>query len=283
MTQSFAGGAGLRLGQGLDVGVGFGLDPGTDPGDHDGDVVVAAAQVGQVEEVAAGVRGVEVAAESAELGVFDRPGETVGAEQEDVSLLDRERPFDVDLDARVGAKAPGDDVPGDRLGRLLGREVVPADEFPGQAVVEGKLVDPPAADPVDPRVADVGDQRPFGHQQEGGAGGSHPLEVAVGGGLAVDDPADLLVGLGDRLGRGACLGLVVVVRDVVAGELAGKLADGVGPHPVGDHEEVAARLPGLDLRGADDRVAILVVRPTHAGVGRGSLDDDVVPVHIQAL
>ena len=82
-------------------------------------------------------------------------------------------------------------------------------------------------DPVDARVADVGDQGPFGQEQEGRAGRPHPLEVAVGRGPAVDQGADLAVGLGDRLGRGARLGLHVVVRDVVAGHLAGQLADGV--------------------------------------------------------
>ena len=51
---------------------GVGLDPGADPEDDDGDVVGPAAEVGQVDQVAAGVLGVEVAGEGAELGVVDR-------------------------------------------------------------------------------------------------------------------------------------------------------------------------------------------------------------------
>ena len=72
-----------RLAEGfwcVDLG-GVGLDPGADPDDQDGDVVEAAAEVGQVDEVAAGVVGVEVPGEGAELVVVDRPGEAVGAEQ----------------------------------------------------------------------------------------------------------------------------------------------------------------------------------------------------------
>ena len=37
-----------------------------------------------------------------------------------------------------------------------------------------------AADAIDARVADVGDQGPFGQQEQGRAGGPHPLEVAIG-------------------------------------------------------------------------------------------------------
>ena len=38
-----------------------GIDPGADPDDQDGDVVQAAAEVGQVDQVAAGVARVEIA------------------------------------------------------------------------------------------------------------------------------------------------------------------------------------------------------------------------------
>jgi hypothetical protein len=57
----------------------------------------------------------------------------------------------------------------------------------------------------------------------------------------------------------------------------------VSAHSVGDHVQVAALPPALDLRGADDGVAILIIGATHAGVGRGGVDDDVVPVHDPAL
>ena len=113
-------------------------------------------------------------------------------------------------------------------------------QLPDQAVVERELVDPAVADPVDARVADVRDQDPFGQEQEGRAGRPHPLEVAVGRGPAVDQRADLAKGLDDRLDGRAHLGLLVVVWDDVAGHLAGQLPDGVGTHPVGDHEDMAA-------------------------------------------
>ena len=89
--------------------------------------------------------------------------------------------------------------------------------------------------------------------------------------------------LDDRFGRGAGSGLHIVVRDQVAGHLAGKLADGVGPHSVGDHEDVPPLPPSLLVRRADGREAILIIRATHARVGRGGVDDDVVPVHSLTL
>ena len=76
-----------------------------------------------------------------------------------------------------------------------------------------------------------------------------------------------------------CLGLHVVVRDQVAGHLAGQLADGVRTHAVGDHEDMPAAPPDLGVRGPDGRVTVLVVRAPHARVGCRRVDDDVVPVH----
>ena len=215
------------------------------------------------------------AAKAPSARVLDRAGEAVGAEQVRVAQGHRQRALDVHLHVGVGPEAAGDDVAGHRAGRLHRVHVVAADQLPDQAVVEGHLVDPPRPDPVDPRVADVGDQGPLGQQEEGRAGGAHPLEVFIGGGLAVDQGADLAVGLGHRLGGRAVAGLEVVVGDVVAGHLAGQLPHGVGPHAVGDHEQVAATLPGLGVGGPDDRMAVLVVRAPHPGVGRGSLDDGV--------
>ncbi len=78
-------------------------------------------------------------------------------------------------------------------------------------------------------------------------------------------------------------GLHVVVRDQVAGHLAGQLADGVGTHPIGDEENMPTLPPGLGVRRADNRVAILVVRATHTRIRRGCVDDHVVPVHDPTL
>ena len=57
----------------------------------------------------------------------------------------------------------------------------------------------------------------------------------------------------------------------------------MGTHSVGDHEDVSALPPSIRMRGADRRVAILIVRATHARVGRGRVDDNVVPVHSLTL
>ena len=86
------------------------VDPGTDPDDLNGNVVKAAAKVGQVDQVAASVSWVETSCESADLMVVDRSGEAVGAKQEDVGELNGQRPLDVDLDVWLRPQAASDDV-----------------------------------------------------------------------------------------------------------------------------------------------------------------------------
>ena len=82
----------------------IGIDPGADPDDLDRDVVQAAAQIGQVDQVAAGVARVEIPREGADLLVVDRPGEAVGAEQVDVAELDGQRALEIDLDFGSGPR-----------------------------------------------------------------------------------------------------------------------------------------------------------------------------------
>ena len=91
--------------------------------------------------------------------------------------------------------------------------------------------------------------------------------------------ADFLKRLGDCLPRGADLGLHVIVGDEVAGHLAGKFADRVGAHSVGDHEDVPAVLPDLLVGSPHSRVTILVVQAPHPLVGICRVDDDIIPVH----
>ena len=83
--------------------------------------------------------------------------------------------------------------------------MVAPDQLPDQAVIERELIDPPLADPVDPRIAHMRDQSPFGQEQERRAGRAHALEVAIGRRPAVDQGADLAERLDDGLGRGARL------------------------------------------------------------------------------
>ena len=138
-----------------------GIDPGADPHDHDGDVVEPPAEVGQMNEIAAGVAGVEMSGEGPELVVGHGPGKAVGAEQEHVGEVDLERALEVHLDFGLGPEATRDDVLGHGDVGLLGRQVVPADELPDKTMIERELVDPALPDAVDARVSHVGDERPF--------------------------------------------------------------------------------------------------------------------------
>src|SRR5262249_46110548 len=65
--------------------------------------------------------------------------------------------------------------------------------------------------------------------------------------------------------------------------LAGELADGVGPHPIGNQEDMAALPPTLGVRSPDHRETVLIIRTTHPRVGRGCVDNDVFPVHSPIL
>ena len=109
------------------------------------------------------------------------------------------------------------------------------------------------------------------------------MKVAIRRGPAVDQRADFTECLGDGFRRRAGPGFHVGVGNQVAGHLAGELADGVGSHPVGDHEDVAPLPPGRRVRRAHRRMAVLIVRATHARIRRGRVDDDVVPVHSLTL
>ena len=104
--------------------------------------------------------GVEIVARGDEypldLLVGDHRGEPVGAEQEEVAVLRRERE-EVDLDLGVGAERASDDR-ALRVGLgLLGREAAAANELRDQGVILGQLGELVLAQQVGARVADVPD------------------------------------------------------------------------------------------------------------------------------
>ena len=179
-----------------------GIDPGADPDDQDRDVVQAAAQVGQVDEVPAGVaRDGSSPAKAPSSWSSTGPGEPVGAEQDRRRRARRPAAPRCRPRSRLRAEAAGDHVLGDGDPGLFRGQVIATDQLPDQAVIERELIDPLAADAIDPRIADVRDQGPFGQQQQRRAGRPHPLEFAIGRGPAVDQGADVAERLDDRLGR----------------------------------------------------------------------------------
>ena len=77
----------------------------------DGDVVRAAAQIGEVHEQAAGLLRRQFAGDDADFRVLHVPGQPVGAQDINVAGQNRVRPFDVDLHVRLRAQRTRDHVP----------------------------------------------------------------------------------------------------------------------------------------------------------------------------
>src|ERR1044071_5517498 len=132
-----------------------------------GDVVVAAALVGEVDEDG---RHVAVAVAGQHLGqLLDGQvvGQAVGAEHEAVARLHRQ-PLQVGLDARLEPDRPGDDVAEARLLCLLGRDQAGPDLLLDPRLIPAELPRPPVAVEIGARVADVRHVRvPAVEQQRG--------------------------------------------------------------------------------------------------------------------
>ena len=137
--------------------------------------------------------------EGADLLVVHRTRQTVGAKQVNVGDPHVQRALEIHLDVGLGPQTAGDDVLGDGEIGLLGCQVIAPHQLPDQAMIEGELIDPPVANPVDPGIADVRHQSPFGQEQERGAGRPHSLKIAIGRRPAMNQEADLTEGLDDGL------------------------------------------------------------------------------------
>src|SRR5262249_32641727 len=157
------------------------------------------------------------------------PAQTVAADQEGVAFLYAVRTFHIHLNGLLRTQRANDDVGRDAL-QLLGADPLPPGQLPHQAVVEGELLDGVAADPVDAAVADVPDPGALRVNQQGGAGGPHPLEAAVLLAAVVDGEVRLDKSFVQRLRRSVLGVLGVDVRHGVRRQLAGQLADRVRTH-----------------------------------------------------
>src|SRR5207247_1385143 len=109
-----------------------------DANDDDGDVVRSAAQVGQVDQETARLRGRQAGGHDADFGVGHLTAQPVAAQQEDVARTERIRPLDIDLHGLLGAEAAVDDVAGDVLD-LVRIDALDAGELPDEAVVVADL------------------------------------------------------------------------------------------------------------------------------------------------
>ena len=136
-------------------------------------------------------------AKCADFQVGHRPRETVRADQINISQFHRERTFEVNFHGRLGPEAACNHVLGNGEIGLFGSQMIAPHQFPDQAVIKRKLVDPARTHAVDAGISNVGNQHPLGQEQEGRASRSHALEVAIGGGPVVNQRADFLKGLDD--------------------------------------------------------------------------------------
>ena len=249
------------------------------------------------EGLGGGVAGPGLLEDRRDIRVLDHLGQAVGAEQEVVAVHELDG-SDLGLDAGGGtADEVGQHVPLGVAVDVLGLDRADPGEFLGHRVVAGEPFEPPVPVDVGPRVAHVDDEDVDSHAVGEGQGGPHPPQTPVGPGLAdqrVVDLAEVLAHPGDELA-----GLFLVdlggpsgrVQDQLDarpdGKLAGLLAGGHPPHPVGDHHPVGHVVDRLRqfigrhvrIERAEgpahprDQVVVLVVLPGLPGIGdRGELE-----------
>lgn len=277
---------GQLTGEGVLLGEGGGRKPGVgdrvdgardalDVDEDDGDVVLAAVGVGDVDELAGAGGEVEAVGgdDLEDLLVAEHPVEAVGTEDVDVAGLGLVR-LEVDDDILLHAEGAGDDVLGE-VGLLLVGEVGDGgDVVVHQRVVAGEQLDLPLAHPVAAAIAHVADEdlALAGGEHRADHGGPHavalprllaavedlPVRHPDAGeqavlllgqvGVEVEGPGDVLVGRGaEELGDG------------VGGDAAGHVAGLVPAHAVGHNKK-----PVL----VEHREAVLVVLALHPSVGQ---------------
>ncbi len=185
------------------------------------------------------------AEEPGDVIVVEHRRQAVGADQEDVAGLGRDR-LHVDLDLRFGAEGAGDDR---ALGVVLGLgvgELALAPHLLDQRVVAGQPFELAGAEAVGAAVADVADRHLLGlevddHRRRRRP---HPGQLGVLAGALVDRPVRRF----DRLGQDPLRrrrGQLPV--EGLGGGFGGDLAGLGAAHPVGDDE---------DRRAQEERVLV---------------------------
>ena len=234
--------------------------------DH-GDVVGGAADERQANERRTGVARREFLEEQPDLLIGHLPRQAVAAEEVHIPLLDRVRPFDVDLDAGMRAHRAGDDVLPHRPFGLFARQPPLAFEFPHGGVVAGELIEGRAAEPVGTAVADVADEHAARHDDEGRAGRPHAEIFRLPAAAEIDLAVGLFEAAEERQ-RGGTLGILLIdQRHLFGGDFACPFPGDMGSHPVGDEEQPAARLILLRAHRGHHRQGILVVGAAATDVG----------------
>ena len=245
------------------------------PQGHDGDVVVAAALEGDVDEKVGQRLALHGHHGLAELVVFHQVAQAVGAHQKLVAVLERHQKR-VDLDLALKAHRAGDDVFEAAVLGLLGPQQAGADLLVDQRVIFGDLHKAAAALDVAARVAHVGDVGPARPHQQHGAGGAHAGKLRIGGGRVKDGGAGGADGVGQQArhrrrrivvgGRRRVGQLLAVGADVLGQHLAGQPGS-VRPTLVAAHAVGHAKQPKF----GDHHVGVFVAfaHPPDVGLGCG--------------
>jgi hypothetical protein len=148
---------------------------GVDAQDDGGDVVVPAARVGVVDQLARDGGDAFLGKLARDFLLVEVGVQTVGAEQKLVAGQDFQIDG-VDLHRLVDAEGARDRVlvrGVGRLGQRLARDLAVADELVDERVIFGELHRLPAAHHVDAAVADMGDEAALADEQEGRNRGAH--------------------------------------------------------------------------------------------------------------
>ena len=199
---------------------------------------MAAGGLGRSDE--AGAQFIEIAGMgeySSDLLVGDFFRQTVGAEQDDVSLLQRKLGY-VRRDRGLGADGAGNDVAQRRvIGFVLG-ELAKTHLFIDERVIEGLPGQLSVAKEVASAVADIADEPTVTAYGQRHQGGSHAMQCGVFCGARVH----ALVGIGNGLFEhlAAVLlrtGRAEALNERVHGDAAGDFAGGCSAHSIAESED----------------------------------------------
>jgi hypothetical protein len=206
-----------------------------DANDLHGDVVVAAALVGEFDELLAGGLGLRRGDDLTDLLRAEQPVQAVGAQQEDVALSELEWK-QVHEHVRLLAQAAQQHAAVLRRLGLFRGELAHFDLQGDPRVIASDLLDLAVAHQVGAAVANVGHIGAVAMHGGADDGGAHAevLDVLLGG--FVDRTVGLFDGFAQALGERAVVLFIELAHDLFDSHLAGHIAGAVAAHAVG-HEE----------------------------------------------
>ena len=207
---------------------------------HHGDIVGAAAPVGERDQIPAGLLEIEIGGDLRDLGIRHQSMQPIGAKEQRVALLERGfDPAGVDRHGAADADAPRHQVAPWIALRLLRGDLSALDQLRHQRMVLRELVEVAFMQQVRPTVPDMGEEDLVVLDHERGARGSHAAQPGLGEALLMDG---LVRGFHRfrEIGQHPVAGRLSIRSDHgLHGEPARDLAAACAAHPVGDDQEHA--------------------------------------------